>query len=90
MSKWIQSSSVDDEGYVISLQDKKHFAIFGPILDVQDKSSPPFYLTLKINEVLLYNCMLYFMASYNLMPKFFMKQHQLQVTRTYHDLYTFE
>jgi len=51
---------------------------------------PPFYVTLKAHDFLLYNCMLDSGASHNLMPKVIMDQLQLQVTRNYHDLYTFD
>ena len=55
-----------------------------------DEIVPPFYVTLKAYDFLLYNCMLDFGASHNLMPKVIMDQLQLQVTRSYHDLYTFD
>lgn len=55
-----------------------------------DESVPPFYVTLKIHDYLLYNCMLDSGASHNLIPKVIMDQIQLQITRPYHDLYTFD
>jgi len=55
-----------------------------------DENVPPFYVNLKVHDFLLYNCMLDSRASHNLMPKVIMDQLQLEVTRTYHDLYTFD
>lgn len=55
-----------------------------------NENVPPFYVTLKIHVFLLYNFMLDSGASHNLMPKVIMDQLQLEITRTYHDLYTFD
>ena len=90
MSKWIQSSSVDVEGDIISLQDEKPSVVFGPSSDMIDEIVPPFYVTFKTHDVLLYNCMIDSSASHNLMPKAIMDQLQLQVTHSYHDLYTLD
>jgi len=78
--KWIQSSSVDAERDVISLQDEKPSVVFGPNLDMIDENVPPFYVTLKVHDFLLYNCMLDSGTSHNLMPKVIMDQLQLEVT----------
>ena len=51
---------------------------------------PPFYVTLKTNESMLYNCMLDYGASHNIMPKTIMNHLNLDITRSYHDLYTFD
>ena len=74
MSKWIQSSSVDSEGDVISLQDEKTSVVLGPSSDMIDEIVAPFYVTLKVHAFLLYNSMLDFGASLNLMPKVIMDQ----------------
>jgi len=72
VSKWIQSYSVDVEGDVISLQDEKPSVLFGPSLDLIDEIIPPFYVTLKAHDFLLYNWMLDSGSSHNLMPKVIM------------------
>ena len=72
VSKWIQSSSVDAEGDVISLQDEKPSVLFGPSSDMIYENALPSYVTLKFHDFLLYNCMLYYGASHNLMPKVIM------------------
>ena len=55
-----------------------------------DNSSPHFYLTLNIHDKMLHNCLLDSGASHNLMPKKVMDELELQVTKEYHDLYTFD
>lgn len=90
VSKWIKPSSVDIEGDVISLEDEKPSVLFGPIFDMIYEILPPFYVTLKAHDFLLYNCMLDFGDSHNLMPKVIMDQVQLQVTHSYHDIYTID
>lgn len=55
-----------------------------------DEIVPPFYVTLKTNDSMLYNCMLDSGASHNLMPKTIMDHLNLDITRSYHDLYTFD
>jgi len=81
---------VDDEGDVISLQDEKTAVFFGPSLNMIDEIVPPFYVTPKTNDSMLYNCMLDSGASHNLMPKYIMDDLKLDITRSYHDLYTFD
>lgn len=43
--KWIQSSSFDAEGDVISLQDEKPLVVFGLSSNMIDENVPPFYVT---------------------------------------------
>jgi len=69
---------VDTEGDAISLLDEKTSIVFGPSSDMIDENVPPFYVTLKIHDFLLYNYMLDFGASHNLMPKVIMDQLQLE------------
>ena len=55
-----------------------------------DEIVPHFYVTLKTNDSLLYNCMLDSRASHNLMPKSIMDHLKLDITNSYHDLYNFD
>ncbi len=55
-----------------------------------DEIVPHFYVTLKTNDSMLYNCMLDSGASHNIMPKTIMDHLNLDITRSYHDLYTFD
>jgi hypothetical protein len=50
----------------------------------------PFYVTLNIHNKMLHNCMLDFGESHNLMPKVVMDKLWLEITRPYHDLYSFD
>ena len=78
--KQIQNSSVDAEGDIGSLQNERPTIDFGPSSDMIDESIPPFYVTLKVHDSLLYNCNLDSSASHNLMPKFIMEQLNLDIT----------
>jgi len=42
--------------------------MFGPHMEEQDPSTPPFYVTLMIHDLLLHDCMLDSGTSHNLMP----------------------
>ena len=81
---------VDAKSDIISVQDEKLVVVFGPSLDMIDEIVPPFYVTLKTNDSMQYNCMLDSGASHNLMPKIIMDHLKLDITRSYHDLYTFD
>lgn len=89
-TKWIQNSLVDDEGDVISFQDENPTVVFGPSLDMTYEIVPHFYETLKTNDSMLYNCMLDLGESHNLMPKYIMDHLKLEITKSYHDLYTID
>ena len=90
VAKWIQNTSVYAKGDIIILQDEKLAIVFGPSSDMTDEIVPPFYVTLMKNDSMLYNCMLDSGASHNLMPKTIMEHLKLDITRSYHDLYTFD
>ena len=70
-------------------EDRPKF-VFRPHVEQQNDSIPPFYLTLNIHEKLLHNCMLDSGASHNLMPKAVMEKLGLEITKPYHDLYSFD
>jgi hypothetical protein len=59
------------------------------MVEDRDDSSPPFYTSLNIHDKVLHNCLMDSGASHNLMPKIVMEELGLEVTRTYHDLYSF-
>ena len=54
------------------------------------ENPPPFYLSLNIHEKLLYNSLLDSGASHNLIPKGVMEELDLEITKEYKDLYTFD
>jgi ribonuclease HI len=74
----------------INLQDEKPTVILGPLIEDRDDSSPPFYTSLNIHDKVLHNCLLDSGASHNLMPKSVMDELGLEITKTYHDLYSFK
>ena len=51
---------------------------------------PPFYISLLVHDFLLHNCMFDSGSSHNLMPLSVMKQLNIQVTKPYRDLYSFD
>lgn len=74
----------------INLQDDKPVVVFGPHVEEVNPSTPPFYISLLIHDFLLHNCMFDSGTSHNLMPLLVMKQLNLQVTKPYRDLYSFD
>ena len=73
----------------INLQDEKPVVVLGPMVEDRDDSSPPFYTSLNIHDKVLHNFLMDSGASHNLMPKTVMEELGLEVTRVYHDLYSF-
>ena len=51
---------------------------------------PPFYMSLNIHEKIIHNAIFYFGASQNLMPKSIMEELDLDITRPYKDLFSFD
>jgi ribonuclease HI/uncharacterized small protein (DUF1192 family) len=73
----------------INLQDERPAVILGPMVEDRDDSSPPFYTSLNIHDKVLHNFLMDSGASHNLMPKVVMEELGLEVTKAYHDLYSF-
>ena len=82
-----QNVNIND---TVNLQEYKPVVVFGPHVEEVDSSTAPFYISLLIHDFLLHNCMFDSGASYNLMPLSVMKQLNLQVTKPYKDLYSFD
>jgi ribonuclease HI len=74
----------------INLQDENPTVVLGPMVEDRDDSSPPFYTSLNIHDKVLHNCLMDSGASHNLMPKIVMEELGLEVTKAYHDLYSFD
>jgi hypothetical protein len=74
----------------INLQDEKLAVVLGPMVEYRDDSSPPFYTSLNIHDKVMHNFLMDSGASHNLMPKTVMEELGLEVTRDYHDLYSFD
>jgi hypothetical protein len=64
--------------------------ILGPLIANIDYSSPPFYNSFNVHDKVLHKHLLDSGASHNLMPKSVMDELGLEITKTYHDLYSFD
>jgi ribonuclease HI len=74
----------------VNLQDDKPTVTIGPMVEDRDDSCPPFYISLNIHDKILHNCLLDSGASHNLMPKAVMDELGLDITKPYHDLFSFD
>ena len=87
--KILQPTLLDSDS--INLQEENPTIYLGSLVqEVNDDSPAPFYLSLNIHDKLLHNCLLDSGASHNLMPKKVMDELGLQITKEYHDLFTFD
>ena len=76
---------------MINLQDDTPVIGFGPRMeDIIEEDVPPFYITLKIHDLLLHNTMIDSGSSHNLMPKEIMDNLGLDDIRPYKDLFSFD
>ena len=81
--------------HILNMQDDYPTILFGPRVedkghDKEDGDVPPFYISLSIHEMILYNAMLDSGTSHNLMPKAIMESLGLDITRPYSELYSFD
>jgi hypothetical protein len=90
LSKMLLSKSYSNTTDSVNLQDEKPTIILGPLIEDRDDSSPPFYTSLNIHDKVLHNCLMDSRASHNLMPKAVMDELGLEITKAYHDLYSFD
>ena len=74
----------------VNLQDDKPAIVLSPMIEPAYNSSPSFYVSLTIHDKILQNCLLDTEASHNLMPKTVMEELGLDITRPYHDLFSFD
>jgi hypothetical protein len=90
ITKMINFSDLESQSDVINLEDDKPNITFGPHFEGARDTVTPFYITLKVHDRLLHNCMLDSGASHNVMPKSIMDRLGLEITRPYGDLYSFD
>jgi hypothetical protein len=90
LSKMLQPKPSSHNTDSVNLQDEKPGVILGPLVEDKDDSSPPFYTSLNIHDKVLHNCLMDSGASHNLMPNIVMEELGLEVTKAYHDLYSFD
>lgn len=74
----------------LNLQDDKPTIVLGPMIEDRDDNSPPFYISLNIHDKILHNCLLDSGTSHNLMPKAVMDELGLEITKSYHDFFSFD
>jgi len=74
----------------VNLQDEKPVDVLSPMTEPSEDNSPSFYVSLTIHNKILHNCLLDTSASNNLMPKTVMDELGLDITRPYHDLFSFD
>jgi len=84
--------SLDPSSDMVNVEDDSPELIFGPALEGQSQDSDvtPFYISLRAHDFVLHNSMFDSRASHNLMPKAIMEKLGLDITRKYHDLYSFD
>jgi hypothetical protein len=90
ITKMINFSDLESQFDVINLEDDKPNITFGPHFEGARDTVTPFYITLKVHDQLLHNCMLDFGASHNVIPKSIMDRLGLEITRPYGDVYSFD
>jgi len=76
----------------VNLVDDQPELMFGLEVDGQNDNGvvAPFYISLKIHDLILHNTMLDSGASHNLMPKTMMEKLGLEVTRPYKYFHSFD
>ena len=89
ISKMLNFDPLSD---MVNVEDDQLEMIFGPTSNgnSHDSDVPPFYISLRLHDFLLHNAMFDSGASHNLMPKAIMDKLGLDITRQYHDLYSFD
>ena len=74
---------------LINLQDYAPKIVLGNLPDGRDELTPPFYITLELQNIHLHNCLYDSGASHSLMPLAVMEKLGLDITRPYKNLYSF-
>lgn len=76
----------------INLNDDQPELLFGTEANgiQQQGGVPPLYISLNIHDKILHNAMLDLGASHNLMPKAIMERLNLDITKPYKDLFSFD
>lgn len=76
----------------VNLNDDQPKLLFGPEVNgtYQQGGIPPFYISLNIHDKILHNDVLDSGASHNLMPKAIMERLNLDITRPYNNLFSFD
>ena len=89
IQKSLQIPEVKDD---VNILDDTPELLFGPEVNgkIVNGAVLPFYVSLHIHDKILHNAMFDSGASHNLMPKAIMERLNLDVTRPYKDLFSFD
>ena len=71
------------------MEDENPAIKIGPHKEYRTDTSPQFYISLNVHDKILHNCLMDYGASHNVMPKVVMDELGLDITKPYHDLYSF-
>ena len=87
-----RSLQISENRDAVNVLDGQLELIFGPEVNGKtvDGGIPPFYVSLNIHDKVLHNAMFDYGASHNLMPKSVMERLDLEITRPYKDLFSFD
>jgi hypothetical protein len=88
--KALQSPAQVTFSDTINLEDENPAVTIGPHIEDITDTSPPFYISLNVHDKILHNCLMDSGASHNVMPKVVMDELGLDITKPYHDLYSFD
>jgi hypothetical protein len=88
--KTLDPKFISPSADILNIYDDKPTIILGQMIEDRDESCPPFYISLNIHDKTLHNCLLDSGASHNLMPKAVMDELGLEITKSYHDLFSFD
>ena len=86
----LQPKSIQASIDYVNLQDDKPVVVLSPMIENCDDNSPKFYVSLTIHDQILHDCLLDTGASHNLIPKVDMNELGLDITKSYHDLFSFD
>ena len=83
---------LDHMSDMVNVSDDHPELLFALAVDgnLEDSEVTPFYLSLRIHDYIIHNAILNFGASHSLMSKAIMDKLGLDITRPYHDLYSFD
>jgi hypothetical protein len=90
LSKMLQPEPSSNYTYSVNLQNEKSVVIVRPFIEDRDVSSPPFYTSLNIHDKVFHNFLMDSGEYHNLMPKIVMDELGLEITKTYHELFSFD
>ena len=87
-----RSLNIPGNDDTVNLFDDQPRLLFGPEVNGKPESGGTrlFYISLNVHDKILHNAMLDSGASHNLMPKAVMERLNLDITRPYKDLFSFD